>query len=141
MDMMLADYPSRRGGHNRNNIRSRVNLERALKAGRTPQKLGLREIGRGCQNTAYIWHGRDCLGQDLTLIVKSFVGGWRDNSSKPPKEISNYGARPARTYRCGDYVVQECVTVLAQTDEEDYPEAWKAWRRLFSADLGDMHMM
>lgn len=127
-----------RGGWNRHKIQNFTYLTRELRAGRHPEDLGCRVIGQGAQNVAYGW--TDSSG--AKWVIKKFVGGYRDESTRPPRIIQKYGARMARTIRCKTWVVQErAVEVLAHTDRQEYPQAWASYDAIHELDVADIHLM
>lgn len=99
-----------------------IYLERQLRAGRTPQSLGGKEIGRGVCKSAYLFN-------DGLVVKENAQNGFAATEEKtPPNWIKQYGARAPRTYKAGKYIIQELVTVLSKIPDYENTPAGKTWR-------------
>lgn len=93
-----------------------IYLERQLRSGKTPEDLGGVRIGKGMQRIAY------CIGN---VVVKKKVEGWNDLKSRPPiARLNKFGVGYVRTYRAGNWTLQEKTVVLfdLMNRPEDYPQ-------------------
>lgn len=110
-----------------------INLERALRKGKTPLELGGEEIGRGVQKTAYLI----TTSKGYRVVVKEDTGGYCNNLKRPPSEIAKYGAKPIYQTKAGKYLIQGYCTPIKQLNRDD--DVYKLWRvmydALFSYDL------
>lgn len=106
-----------------------IYIERELRKGRTPEELGAERIGQGAQKAAY---------RIGNMVIKKDTGGYGTGSKRPPREIRNFGARAARQWRAGGWIIQEYVTPIWQQKGLS-DKVWLNIRRLYRADLGDLH--
>ena len=115
-------------------------IERQLRLGKTPEELGGKEIGRGVCKAAYFF---DSPAGGFVVKLNAQDGFAGIQQKTPPKKYLVEGARAARTYKAGRYIIQERVKVLdeiiGEAKNEDYKEepyykAYKAVRK-----FGDCH--
>ena len=100
-------------------------IEKMLRAGKTPEQLGGKDIGGGVCKRAYLFNN--------SLVVKlNAQGGWDSLAQKhPPKWINQVAnVRGPRTYKAGRYIIQEYVKVLASLDCWDQHPIYKTFYAL-----------
>lgn len=115
-------------------------IERMLRAGKTPEQLGGKVIGKGVCKAAYYFES-----PSGGFVVKlNAQRGFQGKKEKlPPKEYLVEGARAPRTYKAGDYIIQEKVEVLhdimkdAKDNEYKKTEYYATYRKI--RNLGDCH--
>ena len=100
-------------------------IEKMLRAGKTPEKLGGKVIGSGVSKEAYLFN-------DSFVVKLNAQNGFASTPQKnPPKWIKQYGARAPRTYKAGAYIIQEYVTVLADIPDFTETLAGKQWWEMY----------
>lgn len=125
------------GGWNKGQIKSRLNLERALRAGRKPTDIGATQLGKGAQNVAYVIQ-LETSKYVIKMHVGKFQGFGRKNEiAEIPEElkahIAKYGIRLARTSRAKQWEIQELSTPIALLSKED--------RAKYAAEIRNYHRM
>lgn len=102
-------------------------IEQQLRCGKTPEQLGGKVIGRGAVKAAYYFESPN----GGFIVKENAQGGLAGTAQKtPPKGIKKFGARAPRTYKVGEYLIQERVTVLATIKDWQKLPVYKQWKAL-----------
>ena len=116
-----------------------VNIERALRAGKTPEQLGATPLETGAQKVGYLI----TTTKGRKYVLKLNTGGWRDESQKRPPNLSKYGCATIYQTRAGQYIIQEFVTQLQTRNYKlNVPYTHPAWKILNNVrcnEQGDYH--
>lgn len=116
-------------------------IERMLRAGKSPDTLGGIVCGRGCFKAAYKF---DSAAGGFVVKYNAQCGenGNGEKVKLPPKWIKEYGARHPRTYKTGNYLIQEYVTPARKVKDWVDTPAYRVWEAMNSdkrAKRLDMH--
>lgn len=116
---------------------SLIYIERQLRNGKTPDKLGGKRIGAGVCKAAYFFESAN----GGFVVKRNAQGGWAGESKKlPPKEILKVqNVRAPRTYKAGDYLIQEYAKPLKELERRVPDKLIPAWESLQKLRY-DLHM-
>jgi hypothetical protein len=118
---------------------SLINLERALRQGKSPIELGATALETGAQKTGYLY----ITSKGKKIVIKTNTGGWKDREQKRPPDLTKYGCRTIYQTKAGQYVIQEFVTQLQKRDYTDIvPRSnpvWKIISKIRATEIGDYH--
>ena len=124
----------------KNGMLSLINLERALRKGKTPRELGAHKIQAGTQKAGYLY----TVSSGKKYVVKLNSGGCKDEYQKRPPNLTKYGCATIYQSRAGHYLIQEYVTPLKMrmgdiVVSQDHP-AWQTFLKISQNEKGgDYH--
>lgn len=111
-----------------------INLERALRRGKTPEEIGCQRIGQGVSKTAYLY----TTTKGAKYVVKlDLADGFRSIARSTPPDLRKYGVSRLYHTRAGKYCIQEYTRVLADVEKE-HP-AWNIFNVVSRLHTGDYH--
>lgn len=121
-------------------VLSLINLERALRKGKTPTELSATELEAGAQKTAYLY----TTSKGMQVVIKKNTGGWLRPQQKLPPNLKEYDCETIYQTRAGKWIIQEYVTPLkmrngGETKIDGSDPVWKVYNKLFRKVRGDYH--
>ena len=104
---------------------SLINLERALRQGKTPESLKAEFLQKGAQKAGYLY----ITSKGMKVVIKLDSGGYNNSNQKRPPDLTSYGCKTIYQTLAGKYIIQEYVTPLRMrgSNVDNVPTHHPAW--------------